>query len=325
VQALVTGGAGFIGSHLAERLVEAGHRVRVVDVLTDYYDVDRKRANLAELRRVDDAGDRVEVVEVDLCAADLPALLDGVDVVFHQAGQPGVRLSWADGFAAYDRMNILATQRLLEACRQVPVQRLVFASSSSVYGDAERFPTREADAPAPRSPYGVTKLAAEYLCRAYADNFAVPAVLLRYFTVYGPRQRPDMAFHRLIDAALGGDPFPMFGDGSQVREFTFVDDVVRANLAAAVADVAPGEVVNISGGSAESLADMIALVEELVGAPVPIEHRGPAAGDARRTGGDIEKASRLLGWHPEVAIREGMAAQVAWHRLDAAARHPAPR
>lgn len=323
MQALVTGGAGFIGSHLVERLLAGGHRVRVVDSLTDYYDVTLKESNLAEADLVDPGG-RLEILRDDLCTSDVAGLLDGVDVVFHQAGQPGVRLSWADGFAAYDRMNILATQRLLEGCRRVPVRRLVFASSSSVYGDAERFPTRESDIPRPRSPYGVTKLAAEHLCRAYADNFGVPALLLRYFTVYGPRQRPDMAFHRLIEAALGGDAFPLYGDGQQVREFTFVDDVVRANLAAADADVAPGDTCNVSGGSAVTLADAIALVEELVGAPVPLDQHPAAAGDARRTGGSIAKAARLLGWAPEVDIRDGMARQVAWHRLLAAARSPSP-
>ena len=209
-----------------------------------------------------------------------------------------MRLSWAEGFEAYDSCNILATQRLLEACRSVELDRFVFASSSSVYGEAERYPTVETDLPQPRSPYGVTKLAAEHLCGLYAATWGIPTVALRYFTVYGPAQRPDMSFHRLCEAALGGDPFPLLGDGSQVRSFTYVGDVVEANRKAAMADVAPGTVVNISGGSSVALSEVIDLVGELVGSPVPIERRGVAAGDVTRTGGSVERAA-LLGWEPK--------------------------
>lgn len=310
MRALVTGGAGFIGSHLVEALLDGGDDVRVVDCLTDYYDVAQKEGNLDRLA----SRDRCEIVLADLRDTVIEALLDGVDVVYHQAGQPGVRLSWADGFGAYDSCNILATQRLLEACRAVPVDRFVFASSSSIYGEADRYPTVETDLPQPRSPYGVTKLAAEHLCGLYAATWGIPTVALRYFTVYGPAQRPDMSFHRLCEAALGGEPFPLLGDGSQVRSFTYVGDVVEANRRAGTLDVAPGAVINISGGSSVALAEIIELVGELVGHPVPIERKPAAAGDVTRTGGSVERAAELLGWEPKVQVREGLSAQLDWHR-----------
>ena len=208
-----------------------------------------------------------EFVEADLLTAELEALLDGVDVVYHQAAQAGVRLSWSHGFADYVNNNVLATQRLLEAIVVArPTARVVYASSSSVYGNQARYPVQETDLPAPFSPYGVTKLAAEHLCGLYAANAGVRTISLRYFTVFGPRQRPDMSIYRLCEAALRGTPFPRFGDGSQMREFTFVDDIVRANLLAADADVEPGAYVNIAGGSEITLSDLIALVGDAAGA-----------------------------------------------------------
>jgi nucleoside-diphosphate-sugar epimerase len=319
MRALVTGAAGFIGSRLVERLGAGGHAVRAVDCLTDYYDVAQKRAAAARVRRVPGC----EPIEADLGVADLPALLDGIDVVFHQAGQPGVRDSWRDGFEGYVRQNVLVTQRLLEACVGAPLLRVVFASSSSVYGDAETYPTTEDDLPAPRSPYGVTKLAAEHLCGVYARNWDVPTVALRYFTVYGPGQRPDMAMHRIVEAALDGRPFPVYGDGSQVRDFTFVDDVVAANLAAARRDVPAGTVVNVSGGGSVSLIEVIGVVGDLVGRDVVLERRPVQPGDVRRTGGANERAHRLLGWAPRVALREGLRRQVDWHRERRGAAPPA--
>ena len=225
---LVTGSAGFIGSHTTERLLDDGHRVRGVDCFTDNYDPALKRANVSLV-----AGrPGFEFVETDLVTVDPVELLDGVDHVLHLAGQPGVRDSWSDGFDVYLQRNITATQRLLEAARGTDLVRFAAASSSSVYGNAESYPTTEAALPAPVSPYGVTKLAAEQLCSLYASNFGVPTVSLRYFTVYGPRQRTDMALRRMIDLTLAGQPFVLYGDGSVARSFTYVADVVEANLAA---------------------------------------------------------------------------------------------
>ena len=229
-------------------------------------------------------------------------------------------MSWASGFDAYCEHNIKATQRLLEAARVVATPRVVFASSSSVYGNAPSYPTTESDLPRPFSPYGVTKLAAEQLCVLYAANFGVPTVSLRYFTVYGPRQRPDMAMRRLADSAVAGLAFHLYGDGLQVRDFTYVSDVVAANLAAGFEDVPPGTVVNIAGGSNAVMADVIELISELAGAPVPLERTPSQAGDVLRTGGSIDKAVKLLGWQPEVSLRDGLAAELEWCRANLESR-----
>jgi nucleoside-diphosphate-sugar epimerase len=313
---IVTGAAGFIGSHLCEELCSNGHRVIGIDCLTDYYNPAEKHRNLATLLELPG----FSFAEVDLRTAELEPLLDGAAVVFHQAGQPGVRLSWASGFDAYCEHNIKATQRLLEAARVVSTPRFVFASSSSVYGNAPSYPTRESDLPRPFSPYGVTKLAAEQLCVLYAANFGVPTVSLRYFTVYGPRQRPDMAMRRLADAAVSGRQFNLFGNGLQVRDFTYVSDVVAANLAAGFEDVAPGAVVNIAGGSHAVMADVIELVSELADAPVMLERTPAQAGDVVRTGGSIDQAVKILGWEPEVSLRDGLAAEIEWCRANLEAR-----
>jgi nucleoside-diphosphate-sugar epimerase len=233
--------------------------------------------------------------------------------VFHQAGQPGVRASWSDGFDSYLRQNVLVTQRLLEAASEADLQRLVYASSSSVYGNAPAYPTTEDDLPRPQSPYGVTKLAAEHLCGVYARTRGLPVVSLRYFTVYGPRQRPDMAMHRLIEAALSGEEFPLFGDGHQIRDFTFVGDIVEANVAAAGADLAPGTVLNVAGGTATTVLEIIEIVEELTGSPIALDRRPQAAGDVMRTGGSADRAASLLGWEPAVGLRHGLERQVSWH------------
>ena len=265
MRALVTGAAGFVGSHLAEALLARGDTVVGVDCFTPYYDRADKEHNLAAAF----AHDEFELVEADLRTADIDALLDGVDVVFHQAAQAGVRLSWSSGFADYVGHNVLATQRLLEAVQRArPSARVVYASSSSVYGNQPRYPTTETDLPHPFSPYGVTKLAAEHLCGLYAENWGVHTVSLRYFTVFGPRQRPDMSIHRLCEAAVHGSTFPRYGDGTQIREFTYVSDIVAANLAAADRDVTPGTYVNLAGGAEITLNDLIALVGEVAGAPV---------------------------------------------------------
>jgi nucleoside-diphosphate-sugar epimerase len=310
MRALVTGAAGFIGSHLAERLCADDHEVLALDAFTDYYRPAQKRANAVSLERLE----RCSLLEIDLRDADLVSLLEGVDVVFHLSGQPGVRASWDEGFAGYVEQNVLVTQRMLEAARHHRLDRFVFASSSSVYGNAASYPVSESDLPRPQSPYGVTKLAAEHLCGVYARTWSVPTISLRYFTVYGPRQRPDMAMHRLIEAALTREPFPMYGDGSQVRDFTFVKDVVEANLLAARSDAPPGTVVNISGGSTTTLADVISLIGELDGRPIPLARQEAQPGDVERTDGRIEAAASLLGWSPRTPLREGLAEQLAWHR-----------
>lgn len=307
---LVTGAAGFVGSQLVDALLAAGHDVVGVDAFTPYYDRATKEANLDAARQ----HDRFRLVDVDLRDADLRPLLDGVDTVYHQAAQPGVRLSWSDGFATYDSCNVLATQRVLEAALRSGVRRVVYASSSSVYGNAETYPVHETDLPRPHSPYGVTKLAAEHLCGLYAANHGLSTVALRYFTVYGPRQRPDMAFHRLVEAALDQEPFPLYGDGSHVRDFTYVGDVVEANVLAGRADAPAGTVVNVCAGGSTVLRDVIDAVGEAVGAPVPVERLGEQAGDVQRTGGSNEAAARILGWAPRTSLADGIAAQADWHR-----------
>lgn len=308
MRALVTGCAGFVGSHLTDALLARGDTVRGVDAFTDYYDPSTKRQNLLDAS----AHPRFELVEADLLDADCAALLDGIDVVFHEAGQPGVRVSWAEGFTTYVERNVLVTQRLLEALRARRVDRLVYASSSSVYGNAPRYPTTEDDLPRPHSPYGVTKLAAEHLCNLYAENWALPTVSLRYFSVYGPRQRPDMGFARFLSAARAGEPVPVYGDGNQVRDFTFVDDVVAATIAAAEAGAAPGTVCNVAGGSTTTVNDLVALLGELLDRPVAVRHEPPQPGDVRRTGGAIDRARALLGWSPAVSLREGLRRQLQW-------------
>jgi nucleoside-diphosphate-sugar epimerase len=307
MRALVTGAAGFIGSHLVEGLAAGGWEVVGVDSLTPYYDVSQKRANLAQVHS--SAG--VGVKELDLLTCDIDALLEGIDVVFHQAGQPGVRASWND-FGSYAEHNLMVTQRLLAAAPP-SLTRFVFASSSSVYGNATSYPTHEHMLPKPQSPYGVTKLAAEHLCGVYARTMDVHTVSLRYFTVFGPRQRPDMAMHRLINAALTGTSFPLFGSGKQVRDFTYVGDVVQANILASKADVAPGTVMNIAGGGATTLLEVISTIEDLSGKQIDLERLGNQAGDVDRTGGATAVANAALGWQPTMPLADGLARQIMWH------------
>jgi nucleoside-diphosphate-sugar epimerase len=307
---LVTGVAGFIGSTLAERLVSDGHDVVGIDNFSDFYDRRIKESNLSHLSQA--IG--FTLVEDDLNKADLRALLDGVDVVYHLAGQPGVRKSWGNEFENYVDANIVATQRLLETIRSSApgLTRFVYASSSSAYGNAERYPTRETDRPQPLSPYGVTKLAGEYLVSLYAANFGVPSISLRYFTVFGPRQRPDMAFNRFISQALSGRALPVHGDGTQIREFTYVDDIVDANVSAAAVSVEPGTVVNLSGGAAISVNEVLDLLEKIHGEPLLVIRGTAALGDVFRTGGSTERAKEILGWEPRVGIEAGLAREYTW-------------
>ncbi|MEP7027542.1 MAG: NAD-dependent epimerase/dehydratase family protein [Candidatus Eisenbacteria bacterium] len=307
--ALVTGAAGFIGSHLGEALVARGFEVVGVDCFTDYYDPAIKRRNLAGLL----AGPRFRLLELDLSSADLADLPARPRWVFHQAAQAGVRASWGREFESYARHNVLATQRLLERYRDVDVERVVVASSSSVYGDAERLPTTEEDLPRPYSPYGVTKLAAEHLALLYARNFGLPAVALRYFTVYGPRQRPDMGFHRFVSALLAARPITVYGDGEQTRDFTFIADAVAANLAAAERGTA-GRAYNIGGGSRVSVNHVLAELGRLAGIAPIVEHGAAQPGDPRDTGANIARARTDLAWSPSVALAEGLARQLAWQR-----------
>ncbi|MDI3423355.1 NAD-dependent epimerase/dehydratase family protein [Streptomyces luteolus] len=308
MRAAVTGAAGFIGSHLCAHLLAAGDAVVGIDVLTDYYDPARKRRNLAEAFR----SPAFSFHPLDVLDPRTDALLDDVDVVYHLAGQPGVRPSWGREFALYTRHNVLATQRLLESVRDRPLRKFVHASSSSVYGDADRFPTPETACPAPVSPYGVTKLAAEHLCELYRTTYGVPTVSLRLFSVYGPRQRPDMAFARLIAAAAGGPPFPLYGDGEQTRDFTYVRDVVVAMRDVACSGFTG--IANLGGGRPVSMRQAIAAVERVAGR-VALDRRPALPGDARHTGADITVAARGFGFRPRTGLEDGLAAMAA---------HPAP-
>lgn len=307
--ALITGVAGFIGSTLARRLVNDGMDVRGIDSFTDYYDLDLKKRNLASIPK-----NRFEFVHGDLNTLDLAELLDGVEFVFHQAGQPGVRKSWGSEFDLYALDNVQATQRLLEAVKTdgSRIKKLVYASSSSVYGNAQRYPTVETDMPRPLSPYGVTKLAAEHLCSLYGENFGIPTVSLRYFTVYGPGQRPDMAFTRFFRAVLRGESIEVYGTGDQIRDFTYIDDIVEANVAAAFSDVPPASVYNVAGGSSTSLNAAIEIIGDLTKRPVKISSGGMVAGDVFRTGGSTAKIVADLGWSPVVPIEKGLEKQYEW-------------
>jgi nucleoside-diphosphate-sugar epimerase len=307
-RALVTGAAGFIGSTLVERLLERGVRVTGVDCFTDYYDPALKRRNVERAC----AHDAYALLELDLGAADLAALPE-VDVVFHQAAQAGVRASWGADFAAYAHHNVLATQRLLERYKGAALQRFVYASSSSVYGDAERYPTDESMLPRPFSPYGVTKLAGEHLVMLYGRNFGLPVSALRYFTVYGPRQRPDMAFHRFCRALLRGEPITVYGDGGQSRDFTYIDDAVAANLLAWERS-APQGVYNVGGGSQVTVREAIALLEGALGARAELRFEPRPPGDPLRTRADAARLRADLGYVTQVGIEQGLAAEAAWAR-----------
>lgn len=299
---LVTGGLGFIGSTLSHHLVDSGHAVTVADI----GDEDRHRRAAAGLGGV-------TLRRIDLGADDLRPLLGGVGLVVHLAGRPGVQTSWGTGFEGHLAGNVHVTQRILEAALDVGVERIVVASSSSVYGSIPAGRATEAAAIAPLSPYGVAKAAVEMLVGAYAAR-GVPAVALRYFTVYGRRQRPDMALSRMIEAAVGGPAFPLRGAGHQVRDLTHVDDVARATIAALRADLAPGQVCNVGSGSPISLRTMLDQVSEGLGLPVPVEPVPDAPGDPGRTAADGDLARRLLGWSPTVAFADGLADQIRHHR-----------
>ena len=306
---LVTGAAGFIGSHLSRRLLQDGQTVIGVDCFTDYYPRWMKERNLAPLL----AQPGFSFVERDLLELDLNGLLGQVEVVFHLAAQAGVRASWGDSFSVYLRDNIAATQRLLEAAKPAKLARFVYASSSSVYGLTPALPMTETSLLYPLSPYGVTKLAAEQLCFLYFKNHRVPTVSLRFFTVYGPGQRPDMAFHKFFKAAAEDRPLTIYGDGRQTRDFTFVADIVEACVAASRTG-REGEVYNVGGGHRETLNDLLSLVEVLCGRPLKIERGERQKGDVPDTFADIAKAAKDLGYSPRTVLRDGLAREWDWVR-----------
>lgn len=308
MRALVTGCAGFIGSQLTESLLDDGGTVLGLDCFTGNYEQAQKLRNIEQASDWDD----FEFVRADLAEADLADVVSGCDVVFHLAGEPGVRASWGQGFQDYLRNNLLATQRLLEAVKAEQGARFVFASSSSVYGDAERLPTSESAVPRPVSPYGMTKLAAEHLCQIYGRTHGLEVVTLRYFSVYGPRQRPDMAFHRFCRAALEDRPIVVYGDGTQSRDFTFVADAVAATKAAGRAEGVANRTFNVGGGAQVSLASAVDLIAELAGRALDIRHAALPPGEARDTGAETTRALEELGYRPSTPLELGLRAEFEW-------------
>jgi len=306
-KAVVTGCAGFIGSHLCEALAANGWHVTGIDCFLDNYDRSIKEKNLSRLRRCPD----FVLVREDLLRARLEPCLGEADVVFHLAGQPGVRGSWGKHFDSYMENNVLATQRLLEAAKDCSIKKFVYASSSSVYGSNSTLPMGEHQLPKPFSPYGVTKLAAENLCSLYHENYNVPVIALRYFTVYGPRQRPDMAISNFIRSIAAGKAISVFGDGSQKRDFTHVDDIVRVNLLAAESEL-DGEVFNVGMGQPARLIDVINEIERMMGKKACLEFTGAQRGDVKDTFADISKIKRMLGFSPSVGLEEGLASQIEY-------------
>lgn len=306
MKALVTGCAGFIGSTLTDRLLTDGYEVIGIDRFSDYYGRDLKEENLSfainhpHFRLIEE-----DIVDMD----DFPS----VDYVFHLAAQAGVRASWGESFSVYTRDNIIATQRLLEWYKDISIRKFVYSSSSSVYGDSA-LPMREDLLVQPVSPYGVSKLAAEHLCYLYWKNYGVPTVSLRYFTVYGPRQRPDMGINKFVSSVLNGKPVTVYGDGTQTRDFTYIDDAVEANILAALCNL-KGEVFNIGGGSRISVRDLILEIEKITGRRAHISHTIDQKGDVQDTWADTEKASAMLGWRPEIRVAEGLVRYIEWAHL----------
>ena len=306
---IVTGAAGFIGSHLAEHLLQQGREVIGIDNFNDYYDPVLKRKNINYLK--DYPG--FQLIEGDIQFLEWHLLLEDVGIIYHQAAQAGVRASWGQNFPTYVERNINATQTILEAAKYAKsLKKFIFASTSSIYGDAETLPTHEGVCPQPISPYGITKLAAEQLCSLYYKNFGIPFVGLRYFSVYGPRQRPDMGFHKFFKAILESNPITIYGDGQQSRDFTFVGDIISANLAAATIPEAVGQVFNIGGGSRVSLSEVLKTMEEIVGTTIKKNYVKTAMGDARHTSADVSKAKQILNYKPKIPLVDGLTQEWNW-------------
>jgi nucleoside-diphosphate-sugar epimerase len=307
MNALVTGAAGFVGSHLSEALLDAGADVTGIDCFTDYYARSIKEANLASLRN----RSKFTFIEGALQTVDLPPLIAGKSHVFHLAGQAGVRKSWGRDFDVYIRDNVEATQRLLESLVGAPIERLVYASSSSVYGNHVVMPMQEEAYLQPLSPYGVSKLAAEHLANLYWENHGVPAVSVRYFTAYGPRQRPDMAFHRFLTAVKQDKPIVIYGDGEQTRDFTFVSDIVAATMAAGTQG-RPGGVYNVGGGSRVTVNHVLDIIGRITRRQVTVQREPSQKGDMRHTYADTSRARQDLGFLPRITLEEGLGAQYRW-------------
>jgi len=306
MRALITGVAGFIASHLAEGLLKLGWEVKGIDSFTDYYSRKIKENNLKNLKE----NKNFSFQEEDLLELDLEKVLEGIDYLFHLAAQPGVRKSWGRNFEIYIRNNITVTQKLLETAKELPLKKFILASSSSVYGESP-LPLREDNLLRPISPYGVTKLASENLGYLYYKSFKVPVIILRYFTVYGPRQRPDMAFHKFIKALLNDEEITIYGDGKQSRDFTYISDVVGATIAAAQCE-ATGEIINIGGGAQVTVNKTLRILEEITKKKARVSYIEKQRGDVLHTFADISKAKKLLDYQPKVKLKEGLEKEVEW-------------
>jgi UDP-glucuronate 4-epimerase len=308
MRVLVTGAAGFIGSNLCDALIEKGHEVFGVDAFTENYPEEEKRRNLSRLQN----NSNFQFNEMDLLTSEIPYCVEGMDTVFHLAGQPSVHNSWGKEFNLYIQRNVELTNRLLQAAHKFGVKKFINSSSSSVYGRVLGTPTKETDPKSPISPYGVTKLAAENLVTLFGSEMGLNTVSLRYFTVYGPNQRPDMAFRKLINAGMNGEPFPLHGDGRQLRDFTFVSDVIQANLLAAEKEIEPGSIFNIGGGSPISMIDAIRMIEINMGVEIKKVNMPFGVGNPFITSSDTSAARAILDWEPKVSFEKGIKAQVEW-------------
>lgn len=311
MKSVVTGVAGFIGSHLAEELLEMGHQVVGIDAFTEFYPRQMKESNLFAIQN----NNKFRLIEGRLQDLNLERVLSGADYIFHLAAQAGVRTSWGESFSDYVDNNIIATQALLESCKKLHLKNLVYASSSSVYGDVDELPMSEDMRLCPISPYGVTKLAGERLSSVYHKSYRIPVIILRYFTVYGPRQRPDMAFYRFLRAAIDGDTMVIYGDGSQTRDFTYVSDAVRATLAAAEQGK-PGRAYNIGGGNRITLKNALAVIKRVVGEKLKVKWDDFQQGDMRHTYADTTRAQRELNFAPQVDLEAGLKQQYQWMLSD---------